>query len=266
VESVIFCGQLGPQPTGHAFKATSLPGHLIHIVTHGRVQQECNGREYFLRPGTVIWYHEDELVRGRVVDGPWIWYSVSFIAPTLPPPGYTQREFFPPLRKVVRPFISMLSAWQNHSLPPLLRTIQVHAALLEILQVLGGIQENSGEAAAPSSSPAFGKLDPRARLWWELETKLRRTLEQKIDLALMEKLSGRSAATIARSCLFAVGVPPLKRIKQVRMSLARGLVQRSELSISQIATQIGYGRVHEFSRDYHKHFGIPPTAHRGQRS
>jgi len=251
IESVIFCGQLGPQQTDFTFKANSLPGHLIHIVTSGRVRQECNGREYLLTPGCAIWYHEDELVRGTVLEGPWIWYSCGFIARTLPPPSFENRLFYPPLKKVVPPFKEMLAAWQDHALPPTLRIFKVHAGLLQILSVL----------TQPAQSPS--RIDPRARLWWDVETELRKNLERRIDLALMEEISGRSQATIARSCLYAVGIPPLKRIKQVRMSLARGLVQRSELSMSEIAARIGYTRVHEFSRDYRKHFGMPPTQARG---
>jgi len=256
VESIIFCNRLGPHAAGFSFKATSLPGHLIHIMLEGEVRQECNGREYHIRPGDVIWYHEDELVRGTVLKGPWIWYSVSFIARTLPPPPFELRQLRPPLKDAVRPFEMMLAAWQDQSLAPSLRTLRVHAGLLEILSVLHPL-------AYPSRAEnAARDLDPRARLWWELETELRKRLDQTLDLREMEKLCGRSQATIARSCRFAVGLPPLKRMKQVRMSLARGLVQRSSLSMSDIAARIGYRRVHEFSRDYRKYHGAPPTSHR----
>ena len=32
--------------------------------------------------------------------------------------------------------------------------------------------------------------------------------------------------------------------------------------IAEIAGRVGYGRVHEFSRDYRKAYGCPPTAER----
>jgi transcriptional regulator GlxA family with amidase domain len=67
---------------------------------------------------------------------------------------------------------------------------------------------------------------------------------------------------VAGACRYAVGLPPLKRIKQIRFSLARGLLQRSALSVKEIAAETGYPRVHEFLRDYRKHFGHPPTAGR----
>ena len=61
-----------------------------------------------------------------------------------------------------------------------------------------------------------------------------------------------------------VGVSPLRRLNQLRLSMAHGLVILSNLSISEIADRVGYPRVHELSRDYHKHFGATPTEHREQ--
>ncbi len=96
---------LGPQPiqdillvdlfcrrrNGYRFEATSLPGHLVQLVIRGRVRLECNGRHYTLTPGCLIWYHEDELVRGQVIESPWEFYSVNFTAPSLPPPAFEER-------------------------------------------------------------------------------------------------------------------------------------------------------------------------------
>jgi transcriptional regulator GlxA family with amidase domain len=54
----------------------------------------------------------------------------------------------------------------------------------------------------------------------------------------------------------------MKRLKQIRLSLARGLVQHSDLNMTEISQRVGYARVHEFSRDYRKAHGRPPTAER----
>jgi transcriptional regulator GlxA family with amidase domain len=51
----------------------------------------------------------------------------------------------------------------------------------------------------------------------------------------------------------------MRRLKQLRLDVARGLVQKSSQSLSAIAQQVGYGRVHEFSRDYHKLFSLAPS-------
>lgn len=234
---------------GWRFDATSLPGHLLHYSDTGRVQQECNGREYELRPGSVMWYHDDELVRGTVVRSPWIVYSINFIAPDLPPPPFESRLIHG-CTALRRDFREVIDLWHDLRQPPLVRKLRAHAALARILAAL----------ALPEQQPFH--MNPQTRLWWELETELRKDLRQPVSLRRMTELSHASPATIARACRLAVGLTPARRLKHVRLNLARGLVLRSQLPMKEIAERVGYSRVHEFSRDYRKHFGHPPTADR----
>lgn len=230
----------------YRFTATSLPGHLIQMMTRGRTTHEVSGRRYELRPGSVIWYHEDELVRGVVHQWPWRFYTLNFIAPALEPPPYEQRVR-QGNHQVLRQFQALLDAWREVGMAPLRRELRVQSALADLLAILW----------QPGVAPY--KTDESARLWWDLETRLRQNLSRPASLADMQRLTGRSQATIARACLRAVGAPPLRRMKQVRMSFARGLVRNSDLRIKEIAARCGYGRIHEFSRDYRRHFGVPPT-------
>jgi transcriptional regulator GlxA family with amidase domain len=108
-------------------------------------------------------------------------------------------------------------------------------------------------------------MDPSADLWWRIETWLREDLALPRSLEMIAHQFSKSPATIARSSEAAVGQPPMKRLKQIRMSLARGLVMRSDLLLKQVASQVGYARVHEFSRDYRLAFGLSPRQDR-QRS
>lgn len=249
VRDVLLAMRFERRRAGFEFKATSLPGHLLHFIASGRVRQECNGRMYELVPNSVIWYHEDELVRGSVARPPWVCHSINFIAPQLPPPPFEARLFYnrAPLRRY---FEEVTALWNDRRKPPLARKLQIHAALLRILAGL----------ALPEQQPLH--MDPHARLWWELEAELRKDLQKPANLRRMCELSHSSPATISRACQCAVGMPPARRLKQVKLNLARGLVLQSQLSMKEIAERIGYPRVHEFSRDYHKHFGKPPTADR----
>jgi len=230
------------------FTATSLPGHLLHYVVHGRVRQQCNGRFYELRPGAVLWYHEDEWVQGEVQETPWEFYSINFIAPTLPPPSFDARLFHFPRASMRNLFAAMIETWQCEN--ETLRLFQLHRNLLQILENLS------------AQSPQPFLMDDAAKLWWNLETQIRQHIHEPLSLAILEKWAGCSIATITRSSQRAVGQSPMKRIKQIRLSLARGLVLRSSLTLSQIAVEVGYFRVHEFSRDYKKMYGLPPSEDR----
>ena len=228
---------------------SSLPGHLIQMTIEGSAYHESEGRVFEMEPGLVVWFHEDEEVRVRVTKAPWSFLTVNFIAPHLPPPPFDQaiRHASPDTRKL---FENLLQSWRDKSLKPLIRHIRVKARLLDLIADL-----------LPSDSAPF-YLDPMAQIWWELETKLRERLQEHMNLKLLCQTSRRSARTLYRACHRATGTAPLKRIKKIRLSMARGLILHSQLSISEVAYRVGYDRVQELCRDYRHHFGIIPSKDR----
>jgi len=237
------------RPEVGPFKAVSLPGHLMHIVTEGEVEQEAGGIVERVKAGDAVWYWENEPVRGRVIKAPWTFYTVSFSAPSLPPPPPNER---------VKPYHSgtathmrnLLQVWQNRTLPPVVRHIRLHSLLLEVILDL------------LSATARDQSAEKEAGLWWKLEAALRGDLSQSISLDTLCQISHRGQRSIFRACHKATGLSPMKRIKLVRLSYARGLVQFSSRSISEIAYDVGYERVQEFSRDYRKFFTCTPTADR----
>jgi len=251
IEKVSFVARM-ERGEGFTYDQYSLPGHHLNVVKRGRVHVECNGRTYELSRGSVIWFHETEQCRGRVVEAPWVYYTLNFVAPSLPPPNFEHRCLQLPGKEALRQFERLLEAWQDVSVPHLVRGLRVQSRLLEILATL---------ITPPQQEIQY---DTEASLWWQVEMELRRNLTRPIDLRMMSRLANRSRATITRSCQRAVGMSPLKRVKQIRLSMAHGLVILSNLTISEIAARVGYGRVHELSRDYHKQFNVTPTEHREQ--
>lgn len=247
IDSIRLVREFERTQPGFRFQATSLPGHLIHLVLQGEVEQTCNGRHQRLSPGTVVWYHEDEWVEGRVLVAPWIYCSVNFSAPTLAPPDFDAR--LQPKRTDLKPlFTKLLTAWQQP--PSALRNYQCQARLLDLLAALHPHMQT-----APAPIPA-------GRLWWEVEAWARQNITRHLTLSELCAQFHRSPNTLARACEAAVGQAPMKRLKQIRLSLARGLVHYSDLNMSEIALRIGYARVHEFSRDYRKAYGLPATTDR----
>jgi AraC-like DNA-binding protein len=228
------------------FRASSGPGHTIHVVTSGRVEQRVNGVRQVFGPGTTVWYYEDEEVEGRILAAPWTFITVGFAAPTIMPPS-SERRVHPASRELIERAETLLQVWRDLKVPPLTRHIRIHALLLEILAEM-----------LPASVHAY-RADSATRLWWDIEAKLRADLSQPVSMAILQKIGRCSQQKIAGSCWLAVGMAPMKRMKHVRLSYARGLVQSSNLSMSEIAYRIGYSRVQEFSRDFRQHFGLTPT-------
>jgi AraC-like DNA-binding protein len=234
-----------------SFQSVSLPGHLLHLVVCGRVEQTVSGICQRLEPGDSIWYYENEHVQGRVLEAPWTFYTVNFLAPTLSPPPFACRvqKAGPAMPAQMK---ALLETWRDASASPTARHLRVHALLMEIILDL-----------LPKTTHEF-RTDSVTQLWWELEAKIRSDMAHPIDMRLLEHIARCSQRTIVRACRLAVGQSPMKRIKELRLSYARGLVQLSEMSMSDIAFRIGYGRVQEFSRDYRRHFGVTPSDDRAR--
>jgi AraC-like DNA-binding protein len=237
------------RPRQARFEASSLPGHLIHLVTRGRVEQESSGMRQRLEPGLAVWYFEDELVSGRVLEAPWVFYTVNFAAPALQPPPFD--------RRVVRYGPETLSrmehlyrVWQDLDAPAAARQLRLHAQLMEIVLVL-----------LPDEARDL-RMDDAAGVWWRIEAALRADLSRPVDLRSIAAVAGLSIRTVVRACHLSTGTSPMKRVKQLRLSYARGLVMFSELSMTEIAFRVAYSRVQEFSRDYRKAYGVMPTADR----
>jgi AraC-like DNA-binding protein len=234
------------RPEAGSFEAVSLPGHLIHVVTKGEVEMEAGGVVERLKPGDSAWYWENEPVWGRIETAPWRFYTVNFAAPSLPPPLPGERVK-PVSDRTVASMRDLLLVWRNTELPSLARHIRLHALLLDV--ILDLLSASATEHCAEAGTA----------LWWQIEAALRADLSQPINLETLCGSSHRSERSVFRSCKKATGLSPMKRVKQVRLSYARGLLQLSQLSISEIAYEVGYERVQEFSRDYRKNFGCTPT-------
>jgi len=234
------------RPGVSRYVGTTLPGHLLHVVTEGEVLQEISGRHYRLEPGSAVWYHEDETVYGQILKAPWTFYTASFHARRLPPPPFEHRVW-PATPQAVERFQSLLDAWRDVSVSPITRHLRVLAALTQLLLELLPAELRTD------------RTDARTDLWWDIETRLREDLSRPIDMRTLQKLSGRSQRSIIRACHLAVGVAPMKRVKKLRLSYARGLVLYSQLSLTEIALRVGYGRVQELSRDYRRLLGVTPT-------
>lgn len=231
------------------FTSQSLPGHLLHVCTAGEVEQQAGGVTQHFGAGDAIWYFENEPVQGRVLQSPWVFYTVSFRAPSLLPPPLSQRVRHVD-EDVAFEMRRLVAAWRDLDAPSGQRHLLIYSILLAIISKL-----------LPAESQQH-RMDDATQQWWELEATLRAHLDQPIDLSLLQQLSGRSQRSVTRACRLATGMSPMKRVKLVRLNYARGLAQLSELSMTEIAMRVGYSRVQELSRDYHAHFGCTPTQDR----
>ncbi|MCP4374732.1 MAG: AraC family transcriptional regulator [bacterium] len=231
------------------FQASSLPGHLVHVCTSGLAIQVSEGRQQRIESNRCVWYNQDELILGEIIEVPWTYYTVNFLAPALPPPSSVSRVI-KVTRKTVRIARELYEIWQKVDISPITRRLRVHSKLLELILMI-----------YPEMPHCFHS-GMKAGLWWQIEDRVRQDFIRPLSMAILAEISGYSLRVIHNACKTATGRSPMRRIKMIRLDYARGLVQHSRQRISDIAKQTGYRRVEEFSRDYRKMFNCSPRQDR----
>ncbi|MBN1674660.1 MAG: helix-turn-helix transcriptional regulator [Kiritimatiellae bacterium] len=228
----------------------SLPGHLLHLVLSGAYRMRTNGREYAIKTGDVIYYHETEEVEWLGNAKPVSFYSIGFLAPSMAPLPMETRVFHS-TRRIRKAFDRVYAASLQ---PPGQSTAAAYAALLQLLL----------EIEPWRGRPATSSADDTP--WRRCERAVRERHTFRPSVGELCVVAHRSRASLVRDCRNASGLSPMQRMRAIRMEEARGLLRFSVLSVSQIAEYLGYPRLHEFSREFSRYFGHPPSTVRAQRA
>ncbi|MBN8233459.1 AraC family transcriptional regulator [Corallococcus macrosporus] len=134
------------------------------------------------------------------------------------------------------------------------------ARLMEVL-LIEALRSTAGTAASPGL--LRGLADER------LAVAIRRMHEHPTRAWTVAQLAKEAA--LSRSTFFerfsrAVGVAPMEYLLGWRMALAKDLLRRKkEVTVAEVAEQVGYGSASTFSVAFTRHVGLPPTHYaRGQ--
>lgn len=245
VEAVTGIWKFTRPPSGPR-RARSLPGHLLHCVESGSYRLRTNGREYGIQPGDIIHYYESEEVEWLGSEETVVFYSVGFLAPSIPAPPFEHRVF-PATAETQASFANLHAASiDTHRLR---RDLGVHSELLTILRFVTS-------RWSTSTTPPRGEADR----WWNVEADIRRRRRYRQTLDEIADHFNVSKPTIVRWCRKATGLSPSRRVRVIRMEEAKGLLTHSTLNVTGVADYLGYPRMHEFSREFKRHFGFPPTS------
>ncbi|MBO9447432.1 AraC family transcriptional regulator [Ruegeria sp. R14_0] len=86
--------------------------------------------------------------------------------------------------------------------------------------------------------------------------------EARLDTNALAARAGMSPATLHRYFRSVTGYPPSQYFKRQKLLRAKGLLSAQGFTVAQTAHTIGYGDPANFSRDYRKLFGHPPSQDR----
>ena len=82
---------------------------------------------------------------------------------------------------------------------------------------------------------------------------------QPVTTADMMRIAGMSKTTLHKSFKAVTAMTPLQFVKSVRLHQAKALMLNEGLSASTAAYQVGYASASQFSREFKRLFGLPPS-------
>ena len=235
---------------GFRYGELNTVGQLLLVALTGRSELDLNGRTHLLTPGTAAWLQEAEWLRLLVAKTPWSCLRIRFTSGALPslPPSARVKSLGV---KSLRASRELVAAWSGR--PSISRNLLVHG-LAE--QLVGYLLSHAPDVPALSAEA----ISP----WWKVETEVRRNLARAYSLNELCALAGTNRVILEEAARDATGLTPIRRIRQIRLLHAQTLMRNSNLLLKEVAVAAGYSRLHEFSRDYRRQFGLSPHKHRSQ--
>lgn len=204
-----------------------------------------SGQEFDVAGGDLIAYYESEAFTVIDKSERCVFYSAAFLAPEMPPILPMESRIIRATLQIHRNFKALYEA--SISSDTIIRKLKMYSALCELLV---SIETASGNSETLTQSGGQ---------WWHVEEYIRRHRLFKATLDQLAEIGNCSRTQIVRLCRKVTDMSPMQRLKLLRMEEARMLRLYSNMGVSQIAAYLGYTRVHEFSREFSRHFKIPPS-------
>lgn len=88
---------------------------------------------------------------------------------------------------------------------------------------------------------------------------LQTNYDQPLDISTVAGAANMSPSTLHHSFRQVTSSSPLQYLKQIRLHQARLLMLQDGLGAGEAADRVGYGNKSQFSREYRRLFGAPPT-------
>jgi AraC-like DNA-binding protein len=116
-----------------------------------------------------------------------------------------------------------------------------------------------GPAAAPARRPQVGLADSglshvsRAVRW------IREHYAQPFRVEDVARLSGMSVSAFYRNFQAVIAMSPIQFQKQIRLQEARLLLATHPGDVTGVGHRVGYDNPSQFSREYRRQFGAPPS-------
>ncbi len=233
---------------------------LLCVVASGRKRLQLGEEELSYDPGTYLVSSLDVPVQGRVVEGPChgmtLRLDLDKVAALLLEMPSRPRE--------VAPLRGLATEKLEADLrDPLLRLVRLLDEP-EHIPVLGPMIENEilyrlllGPRGAMVAQMALPE-GPVAQVQRAIRL-IRSDYARPFRVEDLAEASAMSPTSFHRHFRAVTGLSPLQFIKGIRLHEARRLLLSRPSEVSQVALEVGYESASQFSREYRRLFGTPPS-------
>ena len=104
-----------------------------------------------------------------------------------------------------------------------------------------------------------------------MDARVKRTIDRmedeihrRLTVPELARVAGLSTAQLTRLFREATGLTPGAFLRDLRMTRARLLLERTNLSVGEVMVRVGIWDRSHFARDFHRAHGVAPSAVREQ--
>lgn len=83
--------------------------------------------------------------------------------------------------------------------------------------------------------------------------------DKKLNVDTLAEIAGMSTSAFHRAFKNCITESPLQYLKKIRLNRAKSYLVKDSRSISEAALLVGYESVPQFSREFKRYFGLPPS-------
>ncbi|GGG15769.1 AraC family transcriptional regulator [Paenibacillus abyssi] len=237
--------------------------YLVHTVSSGQGRFECAGKQYDCRKGDTFFILPGELFSYEA-DGlqPWTYHWVAFkghaAGPLLTSLGISPEQpilHLKDIRKILVLYHHIRQAFQ-HADNPSMADLEASGWLRLLLTAFGSDQPANLPVSEAKPTDIERQID-QAILWLSLQ------YEQSISIERIAKALGYHRTHLSKMFKQTTGLSPMQFLYKIRMERAEVLLA-GQLTISQIASSVGYPDALYFSKQFRKWKGLSPSEYREQ--
>ncbi len=235
--------------------------YLIHTVLTGNGEFSLDGKRYICGAGDSFIIFPGALHQYvAAAEHPWEYVWVAFQGHRCEP--LMQQLGLTPEQPVVRNTATRKTLalyrriWRSlgDATYPALADLE-SAGLLRLLLREFALAEPGRLPAPPTGGAAAKRQVEQAMRWLELQ------YAQPISIEQLSKSLGYHRTHLSKMFKEAVGLSPMQFLMQIRLERAKSLL-RSQWSVEQVASSVGFADALYFSKQFRKRFGMSPTEFR----